>query len=47
VAKNQDGKYWNVPIQTYDKVSQFWTYDPKVYMKQPPYSRSFQGIRKS
>jgi branched-chain amino acid transport system substrate-binding protein len=47
VVKNKDGKYWNVPIQTYEKVSQFWTYDPQAYMKQPPYSRNFQGIKKS
>ncbi len=46
VVKNADGKYWNVPIQTYENVSQFWTYDPKEYLKQPPYSRTFQGIRK-
>lgn len=46
VVKNPDGKYWNVPIQSYPNVSQFWTYDPKEYLKQPPYSRTFQGIRK-
>jgi branched-chain amino acid transport system substrate-binding protein len=47
VVKNKDGKYWNVPVQTYPNVSQFWTYDPATYMKQPPYSRTFQGIKKS
>jgi branched-chain amino acid transport system substrate-binding protein len=47
VVKNKDGKYWNVPIATYEKVSQFWTYDPETYLKQPPYSRDFQGIKKS
>ena len=31
------------PIQD---VSQFWTYDPDTYMKQPPYSRTFQGMKK-
>lgn len=46
VEKNKDGHYWNVPIDTYKNVSQFWTYDPQVYMKQPPFSRDFQGIRK-
>ena len=40
-----DGKYWNVPIQTYEHVSQFWKYNPETYMKQPPYSRDFQGIK--
>src|SRR6185312_13261096 len=47
VEKRKDGKYWNVPIETFKNVSQFWTWDPQTYMKQPPYSRTFQGIRKS
>ncbi|HEY4375487.1 MAG TPA: penicillin-binding protein activator [Burkholderiales bacterium] len=47
VVKRSDGHYWNVPIETYPGVSQFWTYKPEEYMKQPPYSRSFQGIKKS
>ncbi len=47
VVKRADGKYWNVPTQTYPEVSQFWKYDPETYLKQPPYSRSFQGIKKS
>jgi branched-chain amino acid transport system substrate-binding protein len=47
VQKRADGKSWNVPMQTYPNVSQFWTYDPVTYMQQPPYSRSFQGIKKS
>lgn len=46
VVKNKDGKYWNVPVTTYERVSQFWTYDPQTYLKQPPYSRDFQGIKK-
>lgn len=47
VARNKDGKYVNVPIETYPQVSQFWKYDPETFMKQPPYSRDFQGIKKS
>jgi branched-chain amino acid transport system substrate-binding protein len=47
VVKRPDGKYWNVPIEVYPQVSQFWKYDPETYMKQPPYSRTFQGIKKS
>ena len=47
VVKRADGKYWNVPIEVYPQVSQFWKYDPETYMKQPPYSRTFQGIRKT
>lgn len=47
VVKRADGKYWNVPTQTYPQVSQFWKYDPETYLKQPPYSRTFQGVKKS
>ncbi|QRG04609.1 ABC transporter substrate-binding protein [Xanthobacter dioxanivorans] len=47
VVKGPQGKYWNMPIAQYPNVSQFWTYDPATYMKQPPYSRDFQGIKKS
>ena len=47
VVKRPDGRYWNVPIETYPNVSQFWTYKPEDYMKQPPYSRTYQGIKKS
>ena len=46
VVKRPDGKFWNVPTETYKNVSQFWTYDPETYLKQPPYSRTFQGIKK-
>jgi len=47
VVERADGKYWNVPMEVYPAVSQFWKYDPETYMKQPPYSRTFQGIKKS
>lgn len=47
VVKNANGVYWNVPIETYPAVSQFWNYNPEEYMKQPPYSRNFQGIKKA
>ena len=47
VVKRSDGKYWNVPIESYPNVSQFWNYKPDEYMKQPPYSRTFQGIKKA
>ncbi|HEU0148186.1 MAG TPA: ABC transporter substrate-binding protein, partial [Bradyrhizobium sp.] len=43
----KDGKFMNVPIETYPQVSQFWKYDPETYMKQPSYSRDFQGIKKA
>jgi branched-chain amino acid transport system substrate-binding protein len=45
VAKRADGKKWNVPVTTYPDVGQFWKYDPETYMKQPSYSRTFQGIK--
>ncbi|HEY0570659.1 MAG TPA: ABC transporter substrate-binding protein [Enterovirga sp.] len=47
VVKNKDGKFWNVPVETYPQVSQFGKYDPATYMKQPSYSRDFQGTKKS
>jgi branched-chain amino acid transport system substrate-binding protein len=46
-VKRADGKFWNVTTTTYPNVSQFWKYDPETYMKQPPYSRTFQGIKKT
>jgi branched-chain amino acid transport system substrate-binding protein len=46
-VKRAEGGYWNVPIASYPNVSQFWKYDPETYMKQPPYSREFQGIKKT
>ncbi len=47
VMRNKDGKYVNTPIDSYPQVSQFWKYDPETFMKQPPYSRDFQGIKKA
>jgi branched-chain amino acid transport system substrate-binding protein len=47
VVKRADGKFWNVPLTSYPSVSQFWKYDPETYMKQPPYSRTFQGVKKA
>lgn len=47
VVKRPDGKYWNTQIDVYPNVSQFWTYNPEEYMKQPSYSRTFQGIKKN
>jgi branched-chain amino acid transport system substrate-binding protein len=45
VERRADGKLWNVPTETYANVSQFWKYDPETYLKQPPYSRTFQGVK--
>ena len=46
VVKRPDGSFWNKPIETYPNVSQFWTYKVDDYLKQPSYSRTFQGIKK-
>lgn len=46
VTKGPGGKMWNTVIATYPQVSQFWKYKPEDYLKQPSYSRSFQGIKK-
>jgi len=45
IRKVQSGPYgpWNVPIKTYPKVSQFWTYDPKEFLAHPVYSKQYQG----
>jgi branched-chain amino acid transport system substrate-binding protein len=47
VVKRSGNVYWNKPIETYPNVSQFWTYKVDEYLKQPPYSRTFQGIKKT
>jgi branched-chain amino acid transport system substrate-binding protein len=44
VERRPDGRLWNVPIKTYDNVSQFWTYGAEKFLKQPVYSRDFQGL---
>jgi len=44
VEVRDDGLLWNVPIETYEDVSQFWTYDPEEYLAQPAYSREYQGL---
>jgi branched-chain amino acid transport system substrate-binding protein len=46
VQRGADGKFWNVPIETFPNYSQFGPYDPAEYMKQPSYSRTFQGIKR-
>ncbi len=39
-------KTWNIVTKTYPKVSQFWTWKPADYLKQPVYSPSYQGYVK-
>ena len=39
------GKLQNTVIHTYPRVSQFWTYNPEEFLKQPVYSRDFPPCR--
>lgn len=43
VVQNDQGEYWNVPVETYEEVSQFWTFDPEEYLQQPVYDRDNTG----
>ncbi|HEX6540405.1 MAG TPA: ABC transporter substrate-binding protein [Ktedonobacterales bacterium] len=43
VKTNSEGKQWNAVIDTIPSVSQFGSVDPATYLKQPVYSKSFQG----
>ncbi len=38
-CEKQGGKLVNSTVKTYPKVSQFWTYNPDEFLKQPVYSR--------
>jgi branched-chain amino acid transport system substrate-binding protein len=44
VQRRPDGRLWNVPIQTFEGVSQFWKFGADKFLKQPVYSRDFQGL---
>lgn len=46
VVKRDDGRLWNVVTFTWPAVSQFWTYKPEDFLKNPVYSRDYQGIKK-
>jgi branched-chain amino acid transport system substrate-binding protein len=39
------GKLQNTVIHTFPRVSQFWTYNPEEFLKQPVYSRDFPPCR--
>jgi branched-chain amino acid transport system substrate-binding protein len=45
VRKVENGPHgpWNVPIKTYENVSQFWHYDPKEFLAHPVYTKNYQG----
>ena len=38
-VEKKDGELWNTVLKVYPNVSQFWTYKPDQYMKDPVYSR--------
>ena len=40
-SRAQGRRLVNAVIQTYPNVSQFWTYDPKEFLKNPVYSRDW------
>lgn len=39
------GKLVNTVVHTYPMVSQFWTYKPEEFLKQPPYGRDYPPAR--
>jgi branched-chain amino acid transport system substrate-binding protein len=43
VVVRDDGRVWNVVIDTYEDVDQFWPKTADEYLQQPVYSRDFQG----
>jgi branched-chain amino acid transport system substrate-binding protein len=44
-VERKDGRLVNRVIYTYPKVSQFWTYDPEAFLKNPVYSRDYPPAR--
>ena len=44
-VEKKNGRLVNTNIYTYPNVSQFWTYDPKEFLKQPVYSRDWPPMK--
>ena len=44
-VERKGGKLVNTVIKTYPNVSQFWTYNPDEFLKQPDYTRDYQPCR--
>jgi branched-chain amino acid transport system substrate-binding protein len=44
-VEKKGGRLVNTNIHTYPNVSQFWTYDPKEFLKQPVYSRDWPPMK--
>ena len=40
-VEKKDGRYQNTVVKTYPDVSQFWTYPPEEFLKQPVFSRDY------
>jgi branched-chain amino acid transport system substrate-binding protein len=43
VAKDAQGRLYNKPVEEFPGVSQFFWYDPQVFLEQPVYSRDYLG----
>jgi branched-chain amino acid transport system substrate-binding protein len=43
VEDRGDGVYWNVVDEVIPNVSQFWTYDPEEFLRNPVFSRDYTG----
>ncbi|HSL25185.1 MAG TPA: ABC transporter substrate-binding protein, partial [Acidimicrobiia bacterium] len=43
IEVREDGRLWNVVLETYEDIDQFWPKTPEEYLAQPVYSRDFQG----
>jgi branched-chain amino acid transport system substrate-binding protein len=43
IAERDDGTLWNVVQETFDEVSQFWTYGKDAFLENPVFSREFTG----
>jgi len=41
----QGGKLVNTIVHTYPLVSQFWTYKPEEFLKNPAYSREYPPLK--
>ena len=44
-VEKKDGRLVNSPIYTYRDVSQFWTYEPKEFLKHPVWSRDYPPMK--
>jgi branched-chain amino acid transport system substrate-binding protein len=44
-VERKEGRLVNSVIHTYPNVSQFWTYKPEEFLKNPVYSRDFPAAK--